>query len=297
MTTRAVSRILQSFTTTEGAGFLVHRPFPTRDVDMLDPFLLLDEMGPFDAAPGKAVGAPDHPHRGFETVTYMLEGEMEHRDSAGHSGSIGPGDVQWMTAGSGVVHSEMPGERIMRDGGRVHGFQLWVNLPKRDKMMAPRYQEITADRIPTVSSHHGEVTVRIIAGEALARKAVIETRTPILYLHFAVAPGGRVEQRIPSEYNVFLYVYQGTAMIDGRETAARGEAVVFDKDGAKVVFSNPGEDPLGALLIGGAPLREPVARYGPFVMNYKAEILQAIEDYQSGRMGKIDVDEQMTGDR
>jgi len=287
MSTRSTSRIVESFTTREGAGFLVHRPFPTHALDMLDPFLLLDEMGPFDAAPGKAVGAPDHPHRGFETVTYMLEGEMEHRDSSGESGRIGPGDVQWMTAGAGVVHSEMPGERILRDGGRMHGFQLWVNLPKRDKMMAPRYQEIPTAKIPTVTSGDGLVTVRVIAGRALGTEAVIETRTPILYLHATIAPAGRLEQPVPPDYNAFLYVFDGEATLDDGAAIERGSMAVLGADGDAIAIRNAGTESLGALLIAGAPLREPVARYGPFVMNNKAEILQAIEDYQSGRMGRI----------
>ena len=287
MSYRGIKRIVDSFTTREGAGFLVHRPFPTHDLSMIDPFLLLDEMGPFDAEPGKAKGAPDHPHRGFETVTYMLEGVMEHRDSAGRSGRIEAGDVQWMTAGAGVIHSEMPGERILRDGGRMHGFQLWVNLPRSDKMMQPRYQEIPAERIPSVRSEDGKVTVRVIAGEAMGASAVIDTRTPIFYLHYSLEPGGRVEQPAGKEYNVFLYAYDGSVRI-GDQAVTAGHAVIFDDGGERVAFENAGDEPAGALLIGGVPLREPVARYGPFVMNYKAEILEAIEDFQSGRMGKIE---------
>src|SRR5712692_4352342 len=146
MKIRSVQAVIPAIETFEGAGFPVHRPFPTRSLDHFDPFLLLDQMGPADLGPGEAKGAPDHPHRGFETVTYMLEGRMEHRDSRGNAGQIGPGDVQWMTAGDGVVHSEMPAPELLSRGGRMHGFQLWVNLPRRDKRMAPRYQEIKADR-------------------------------------------------------------------------------------------------------------------------------------------------------
>ena len=287
MSYRTVERIVDSFTTHEGAGFLVHRPFPTHELSMIDPFLLLDEMGPFDAAPGKAKGAPDHPHRGFETVTYMLDGVMEHRDSAGRFGRIEAGDVQWMTAGAGVVHSEMPGAEILRDGGRMHGFQLWVNLPRSDKMISPRYQEIPTEQIPTVSSDDGKVTVRVIAGEAMGASAVIDTRTPIIYLHYLLEPGGRVEQPIKRDYNAFLYVYHGAVRVTDT-AASNGQAIIFADDGDVVLFENAGEAPAGALLIAGVPLKEPVARYGPFVMNYKAEILEAIEDFQSGRMGKIE---------
>src|SRR5829696_1389952 len=178
---RTVAGIVNSIETLEGAGFLVRRPFPKASFSEFDPFLLLDEMGPMEVAPGQAKGAPDHPHRGFETVTYLLSGEMEHKDSRGHSGRLRAGDVQWMTAGAGVVHSEMPSREFQRDGGRLHGFQLWVNLPKRDKMINPRYQEIPASQIPKATSDDRLVTVSVIAGEAMGKQAVIETRTPIIY--------------------------------------------------------------------------------------------------------------------
>src|SRR3954449_7128408 len=164
---RTVARVVNSIETLEGGGFLVRRPFPTASFSDFDPFLLLDEMGPMDVAPGEAKGAPDHPHRGFETVTYMLSGEMEHKDSSGRSGQLRSGDVQWMTAGAGVVHAEMPSAEFMRTGGRMHGFQLWVNLPQRDKMIQPRYQEIPSSRIPKATSPDGLVSVGVIAGEAM----------------------------------------------------------------------------------------------------------------------------------
>src|SRR5258708_4003659 len=198
---RNVSRIVPAMQTYEGEGFLVHRPFPTRGLSDFDPFLLLDEMGPMDLKPAEAKGAPDHPHRGFETVTYMLEGRFEHRDSRGHSGKISPGDVQWMTAGGGVVHSEMPEEEFTRAGGRMHGLQLWVNLPKRDKMIEPRYQEVPAAKIPNAHSPDGKVSVRVIAGDALGAHAVIDTRIPILYLHFKLESGASITQRVPKSYN------------------------------------------------------------------------------------------------
>src|SRR3954451_1622614 len=175
---RSALHVVNSDETTEGEGFVVHRSFPTHFLSDFDPFMLLDEMGPMDLAPGEAKGAPDHPHRGFETVTYVLSGRMEHKDSQGNSGRRGPGDVQWMTAGAGVVHSEMPEREFSLRGGRMHGFQLWVNLPGRDKLMRPRYQEIPAGEIPSAVSEDGLVTVRVIAGEALGARALIETRTP-----------------------------------------------------------------------------------------------------------------------
>ena len=284
---RTISGIINSIETLEGEGFLVHRPFPTYALSDFDPFLLLDEMGPKELAPGEAKGAPDHPHRGFETVTYMLEGRMQHKDSKGNAGKLTPGDVQWMTAGAGVVHSEMPEREFARSGGRLHGFQLWVNLPKRDKMITPRYQEIPAAKIPIATTEDGLVSVRVIAGESLGVKAVIETRTPIAYLHFTIQPGGRIVQNVDSTFNAFAYVIDGEGVFGSDEVAKRGQMVMFAQDGDKVTIRNAGSEQLDVLLIAGVPLNEPVARYGPFVMNTREEIYQAVEDYRNGMMGEI----------
>jgi redox-sensitive bicupin YhaK (pirin superfamily) len=289
---RSVSSVVQSVETLEGEGFLVHRPFPTHALSHFDPFLLLDEMGPQTLAPGAAKGAPDHPHRGFETVTYMLSGAMEHKDSQGHAGKLTPGDVQWMTAGAGVIHSEMPEQKFMREGGRLHGFQLWVNLPRTDKMMQPRYQEIPAASIPTGETSDGLASVRVIAGESLGVKAVIETRTPIMYLHFKIKAGRRVVQDVPEGFNAFAYVVNGAGVFGvDEEVGRRGQMLMFAQDGDALTIASPvdAKDELEVLLIGGLPLNEPVARYGPFVMNTQAEIRQAIEDYQSGRFGAIKI--------
>ena len=288
---RTVSGIVNSIQTLEGGGFLVRRPFPKAAFSEFDPFLLLDEMGPMEVAPGEAKGAPDHPHRGFETVTYMLSGEMEHKDSRGHAGRLSAGDVQWMTAGAGVVHSEMPSQAFARNGGRMHGFQLWVNLPQRDKMMKPRYQEIPASQIPKATSADGLVVVSVIAGEALGKKAVIETRTPIVYLHYRIQPGGALVQQVESAYNAFAYVVEGEGLFGAQsEFASDGQMVLFAQDGDEVRIENPigAKTTLEVLLIAGMPLNEPVARYGPFVMNTEDEIHQAFEDYRLGRMGQID---------
>jgi len=287
---RTVAGLINSIETLEGAGFLVRRPFPKAAFSEFDPFLLLDEMGPMTLAPNKAKGAPDHPHRGFETVTYILAGQMEHKDSQGHSGKLSAGDVQWMTAGAGVIHSEMPSAEFQREGGTLHGFQLWVNLPQQNKMMQPRYQEIQSASIPTARTKDGLVSVRVIAGEALGARAVIETVTPIIYLHFALQPGGHVAQPVPKDYNAFAYIVDGAGLFgeDG-EQGTDGQMVMFAPDGDEVRIENPAhaEFELDVLLIAGVPLNEPVARYGPFVMNTEAEIRQAFEDYRSGRMGAI----------
>lgn len=288
--TRSIAGIVNSIETLEGGGFLVHRPFPKAAFSEFDPFLLLDEMGPMEVAPGEAKGAPDHPHRGFETVTYMLSGEMEHRDSRGHAGRLSAGDVQWMTAGAGVVHSEMPSAEFQRTGGRLHGFQLWVNLPKRDKMRTPRYQEIPGSKIPKATSADGLVSVSVIAGEAMGEKAVIETRTPIIYLHYRLEPGGVATQQVPHDYNAFAYVVDGAGLFGAEaERGADGQMVMFAPDGERVRIANPSDakTTLDMLLIAGVPLDEPIARYGPFVMNTDAEIHQAFEDYRLGRMGAI----------
>jgi hypothetical protein len=285
---RSVARIVDGLRTLEGEGFAVRRPFPTPTLDHVDPFLLLDEMGPADLGPGEAKGAPDHPHRGFETVTYMLRGRLEHRDSAGNAGSLGPGDVQWMTAGAGVVHSEMPAAAFQRTGGRMHGFQLWVNLPRRDKMMAPRYQDVPAARIPVVRSAEG-ITVKVIAGEALGARAVIDTRTPIMCLHFTLAPGARVVQPVPHDWNAFAYVFDGRGLAGKDDRlVSDGQAAIFATDGEGVALAAPAsaQAPLEVLLVAGLPLREPVARYGPFVMNTREEIVQAVEDFRGGRLAR-----------
>lgn len=289
-TLRTVAGIINSVETLEGAGFLVRRPFPKSSFSEFDPFLLLDELGPVNLKPGQAKGAPDHPHRGFETVTYILDGRLEHKDSVGNSGLLSPGDVQWMTAGAGVVHSEMPEAEFTRTGGRLHGIQLWVNLPQRDKMIAPRYQEVPAAQIPVARTDDGSVTVRIIAGEALGAKAVIETRTPIMYLHFTLQPGATIVQPVPKEFNAFAYVLDGSGVFGtGQERGDDGQMILFAQDGEEVVITNPtkAQQPLDLLLIAGVPLNEPVVRYGPFVMNTEADIMEAIADYRNGRMGRI----------
>jgi redox-sensitive bicupin YhaK (pirin superfamily) len=287
---RTVAGIVNSIETLEGGGFLVRRPFPKASFADFDPFLLLDEMGPMDVAPGEAKGAPDHPHRGFETVTYLLSGEMEHKDSSGHAGRLRSGDVQWMTAGAGVVHAEMPSAEFLRTGGRMHGFQLWVNLPRSEKMAKPRYQEIPNSQIPKATSSDGFVTVSVIAGEAMGQQAVIQTRTPIIYLHYRIKPGGTVTQRVPHDYNAFAYVVEGEGLF-GRaaERGFDGQMVMFAADGDEARIENPpaSTNILDVLLIAGVPLHEPIARYGPFVMNTESEIHQAFEDYRLGRMGAI----------
>ena len=281
--TREVTKIVTAHRQREGGGFIVRRPFPGNGLRHADPFLLLDEMGPVEYGPGEAVGAPDHPHRGFETVTYMLAGEMEHEDSAGHRGRLGSGDVQWMTAGRGIVHSEMPSRAMRERGGKMHGFQIWVNLPSRDKMMAPRYQEIPRDAIPEAATADGKVSVHVLAGEALGAKAVIETRTPIGYLHWIFSPGAAVDVPVPPDHAAYVYAFEGAVRVGGREVEDGQLAVL----GAGNAVHFEADERAQALLLTGVPLREPVVQYGPFVMNTEREIAQAIDDYRAGRIGEI----------
>ena len=280
---REVTKIVTAHRQREGGGFIVRRPFPSAGFPHADPFLLLDEMGPVEYGPGEAIGAPDHPHRGFETVTYVLEGEMEHEDSAGHRGRLGAGDVQWMTAGRGIVHSEMPSRAMRQRGGRMHGFQIWVNLPARDKLTAPRYQEIPRAAIPEAATPDGCAVVHVIAGEALGAKAVIETRTPIGYLHWIFSPGASVDVPVPADHAAYVYVFEGAVRVAGREVKDGQLAILGDGDRVQIEASERAQ----ALLLTGVPLREPVVQYGPFVMNTEKEIVQAIEDYQAGRLGEI----------
>ncbi|HVT10502.1 MAG TPA: pirin family protein [Polyangia bacterium] len=285
---REVSRVVTAHKQKEGGGFIVRRPFPSHGLSYVDPFLLIDEMGPIDYAPGEAVGAPDHPHRGFETVTYVLSGEMEHEDSAGHRGSLRAGDVQWMTAGGGIIHSEEPSRAMRERGGRMHGFQIWVNLPARLKMTTPRYQEIAAARIPTAATPDGRARVRVVAGEALGARAVIDTHTPILYQDWTVDDGGDVTQPVPRDHKALVYVFEGAVRVgdsDGGRRIEDGQMAILEAGDAVRLRGEPGGGRL--LLLSGVPLNEPVARYGPFVMNHQAELVQAFSDYQSGRMGEI----------
>jgi hypothetical protein len=285
---REVDRIVTAHRQREGGGFVVRRPFPTHGLDMADPFLLLDEMGPADYGPGEAVGAPDHPHRGFETVTYMLEGAFEHEDSAGHQGSIEAGDVQWMTAGAGIVHSEMPARRIRERGGRVHGFQIWINLPARLKMTRPRYQEVPVSQIPTAQTEDGRARVRVIAGDALGARAVIDTHTPITYQDWTLSEGADVVVPLRAAEHGIVYVFSGSARLgDAAREIVDGQLAMLDAGDAFRLRAGDAPGPARLLVLAGEPLREPVARYGPFVMNTRAELATAFDDFRAGRMGEI----------
>ena len=249
----------------------------------VDPFLLIDEMGPVQYAPGKAIGAPDHPHRGFETVTYIIDGEMEHEDSHGHRGAIRSGDVQWMTAGAGVIHSEMPSQHMLHQGGRMHGFQIWVNLPRSLKMSQPRYQEYSATQLPVIDEPGR--WIRIIAGEVDGKRSPIETTVPTTLLHVKLQPSIETAFEIAVNSNAIVHAISGSATIEGK--AVRAHEAMLLEPSPQTLRIHAGEDSFEALLLAGVPLHEPVARYGPFVMNTVDELQQAFDDFQSGRFGQI----------
>ena len=271
---RETQRIITAHHQEEGGGFIVRRPLPTAGLDHLDPFLLIDELGPIDYAPGEAIGAPDHPHRGFETVSYILAGELEHEDSAGHRGTLGPGDVQWMTAGAGIVHSEMPSRHLQERGGRVHGFQIWVNLPASLKMTRPRYQDVPSARIPVAELPHARVK-RI--------SAAIETHRPIVFEDWTLEAGADVRVELPPSLRAMVYVFGGSAEVGGKTVHDGQLALLGDGDAVRLRASGAAR----LLVLAGEPIREPVVRYGPFVMSSERELLEAFADYRSGKLGEI----------
>ena len=274
----------------EGEGFAVRRPFPSATLALADPFLLLDHMGAVEYAPGEAKGAPWHPHRGFETVTYMIDGAFEHTDSTGGGGLITNGSTQWMTAGSGVMHSELPTAELVAQGGLFHGVQLWVNLPRADKWAQPRYQDIGAHDATLLSTPDGGALVRLIAGDLAGHSGPGSTYTPITYLHATVSPGARLDLPWPRDFNALVYVLSGRGVVgaSGRPLEEGQLAVLGAGDAVTLTAadSQPQASAAGweVLVLGGLPLREPVARYGPFVMNTKAEIIEAVEDFQRGTL-------------
>jgi len=282
---RRIERLVTGQATSDGAGVKLTRLL-TQDLQQrLDPFLMLDNFAS-DDPDDYGAGFPDHPHRGFETVTYMIEGRMRHRDSAGHEGLLGNGGVQWMTAGRGLVHSEMP----QQEHGRMEGFQLWLNLPARDKLCEPWYRDIEAQELPRFTTPEG-VAVRVIAGESHGVAGAVQreaTRPLYLDLHF---PAGTAEfrQPLPPGHSAFLCVYRGeVAVVDATGSAApvpRGAMAILANEGDGVLLrAGPGTEPARALLIAGHPLREPIAQHGPFVMNTREQLMQAVQDFQSGRL-------------
>jgi quercetin 2,3-dioxygenase len=276
----------------EGEGFPVRRAFAGVALEDLDPFIHLDQMGEVQYAPGEAKGTPWHPHRGFETVTYMIDGVFEHNDSNGGGGVITNGDTQWMTAGSGILHIERPPEALVRSGGLFHGFQLWVNLPASQKWAAPRYQDIRASEVALLSSPDGGALIRVIAGDVAGHDGPGSTYSPMTLVHATLSPGARLTLPWRPDYNALVYVMNGQGNVGsiGRPIGT-GQLVVLGAGDALTVAAATGQESrsptLDVLILGGRPIHEPVAWLGPFVMNTREEVMQAVADYQAGRLGSI----------
>jgi quercetin 2,3-dioxygenase len=276
----------------EGEGFPVRRAFAGVDLTLLDPFIHMDQMGEVEYAPGEPKGTPWHPHRGFETVTYMLDGLLDHQDSNGGGGSITDGDTQWMTAGSGLLHIEAPPEWLVQKGGLFHGVQLWVNLPRTQKMTAPRYQDLRAGQVGLVTSSDAGSLVRIIAGDVAGQHGPGVTHTPMAMVHATVQPTATLDLPWDPEFNALVYVLSGEGAVGVERRPIRtGNLAVLGRGDFVSLAANRAQESrspaLDVLVIGGRPIREPLAWAGPFVMNTKTEVLAAFEDFQAGRLGRI----------
>jgi redox-sensitive bicupin YhaK (pirin superfamily) len=290
---RPVRRVSTAPTGYEGEGFPVRRAFAGVPHELLDPFIHMDQMGEVEYAPGEARGTPWHPHRGFETVTYMIDGVMEHQDSIGNGGVISNGSTQWMTAGGGILHIEKPPEHLVRSGGLFHGVQLWVNLPAKDKLMPAAYQGIEADDVRLARSADGGVLLRIVAGDVAGVQGPGSTHSPINYVHATLAPGAELVLPWRADFNALVYVLSGDGFAGPDKQPVRtGQLAAFEpNDPGPIVVSaaqcqDSRHDALDVLILGGKPIGEPIAWQGPFVMNTKAELQQAFEDFRAGRMGQ-----------
>ena len=291
-TVRPVVQVTDAPRGLEGEGFPVRRAFAGVDLRLLDPFIHMDQMGEVEYAPGEPKGTPWHPHRGFETVTYMMDGLLDHRDSNGGGGSITDGDTQWMTAGSGLLHIEAPPEWLVQKGGLFHGVQLWVNLPRVQKMSPPRYQDLRAGQVGLVTSADAGALVRIIAGQVAGQQGPGATHTPMTMVHATVQPTAALDLPWNVDFNALVYVLSGEGAVGpDRRPIRTGNLVVLGRGDFVSLTANTSQEgrspALDVLVIGGRPIREPVAWAGPFVMNTRAELLAAYEDFQAGRLGHI----------
>jgi redox-sensitive bicupin YhaK (pirin superfamily) len=291
-TERAVRSVTSAPSGYEGEGFPVRRAFAGVDLRDLDPFIHMDQMGEVEYAPGEPKGTAWHPHRGFETVTYMIDGEMAHSDSNGGGGLISNGDTQWMTAGGGILHIEAPPEHLVASGGLFHGFQLWVNLPSTLKYAAPRYQDIRGSQVALLSSTDGGALLRVIAGEVSGHAGPGSTYTPITLVHATLSPGATLSVPWRTDFNALAYVLGGKGTIGAKgRPITDGQLAVFGEGDTLTFTADAHQDGRHAgvdvLFLGGRPIREPVVAYGPFVMNTRAELVKAFEDYQAGRLGTI----------
>jgi len=289
---RPIRRLTTAPSGYEGEGFPVRRAFAGVPLNELDPFIHLDQMGEVDYAPGEPKGTPWHPHRGFETVTYMIDGIMDHQDSLGGGGTITNGDTQWMTAGQGILHIEAPPEQLVTSGGLFHGLQLWLNLPRAAKMITPKYQDIRGRESALITTHDGGSLIRIIAGSIAGHQGPGSTFTPINLAHVTLQPGAQLDLPWQPDYNALVYVLAGRGTVGAeRRPIQIGQLAAFGPGDAIRVSADATQDAnipaMELFVMGGRPIREPVAHYGPFVMNTKEELAQAFEDFNKGRLGVI----------
>ncbi len=292
---RPVKSVTDAPSALEGEGFPVHRAFAGVPSADLDPFIHMDQMGEVEYAPGEPKGTPWHPHRGFETVTYMIDGTFQHQDSIGGGGLITDGSTQWMTAGSGILHIERPPEQLIASGGLFHGIQLWVNLPAADKWIDPRYQGIEADNVLLLTTPDGGALVRVIAGDVAGHDGPGSTHTPISLAHATIEPGAELVLPWPAEFNALVYALSGSGSVGAEARPFRsGQLAVFGAGDALVLRADASQESrhpaLDVLILGGRPIGEPVYAYGPFVMNTRAEIAQAFEDFEAGKLGAVPAD-------
>ena len=290
----AALRTVRSLTTApsgyEGEGFPVKRAFAGVPKEVLDPFVHMDEMGSVDYGPGEPRGTDWHPHRGFETVTYIIDGTFQHQDSHGGGGVITDGATQWMTAGGGILHIETPPAALVMSGGLFHGIQLWVNLPGKDKMIAPAYQNLEPGIVTLVASPDGGALLRIVAGEVDGHTGPGSTRTPIAFVHATVAPGAKLDLPWRPDFNALVYVLSGHGTTGQATPIGAGQLAVFGAGDFLTVTADATSAPVELIVLGGQPIREPIAQYGPFVMNTRAELQQAVDDYRAGKLGVIPAD-------
>ena len=294
-TVRPVKSVTDAPSGLEGEGFPVRRAFAGVPVSDLDPFIHMDQMGEVEYAPGEPKGTPWHPHRGFETVTYMIDGTFQHQDSIGGGGLITNGSTQWMTAGSGILHIERPPEQLIASGGLFHGIQLWVNLPAADKWIDPRYQGIEADNVLLLTSPDGGALIRVIAGDVAGHRGPGATHTPISLVHATVEPGAEFVLPWPRDFNALVYALGGSGSVGPEARPFRsGQLAVFGAGDTLVVRADAAQESrhpaLEVLVLGGRPIGEPVYAHGPFVMNTRAEIIEAFEDFEAGKLGTVPAD-------
>ena len=281
-----LKKIISAVTTREGAGFEVQRAFPTQHLSEWDPILLIDEHGPVDCAPNEAIGAPAHPHRGFETISYLLEGHIIHRDSLGNIGELKSGGVQWVQAGSGMVHEELPHPDFLTRGGRMHGFQVWLNLPPKFKMSPPNCEHFTSEQIPVCTLSNQSGTVKVIAGAFLNMYGPVDTRSNVQLYDITLKEKTDIIIPTATHSRSMLYLYQGQAQLGSHSITSR-QLAVFEA-GEAVQINASSRQPMRALFFSGLPYNAPIARYGPFVMNNHIELADAFADYQAGKMGTLD---------